>query len=423
MQGNPNGTPTEMLGVTSTAPPLLADAGNGDNSSIVTGGIQIRRPQSHAVWPDRRRSWRAGAIASWARTPGYDTTKWDSSVPAWNSGDTTRERICGNPLTRRVQKGGCGELPRGRMSTLRMSTTTTLAKLNGQSTGDGRHLRQLQRSEQQAGDPSTGLPHCGRHDARPTPPSSPATAATRRSTARPCPPERFATGQGVKCFARWTHSTTSTAVTYKWTLGSTTVAYGSLTSSSQNFDSDIEIYTISSLTSQIINVSPIIGGTSILAGPSNNNTGSGEPGQRRHHQVHLQHAQHRLGQRAQPFTARPSSDGLLRVPRSSRPLAGRAARQPGKLPAPSLDWSSRPRASARAEGSAVCRNRQVVLGTCQHRAPRIFSSLALRGGIRKPTASAVGVRQFVRQVLGDGTSPRRPSGRPRSNLPHCGIGR
>jgi hypothetical protein len=56
-------------------------------------------------------------------------------------------------------------------------------------------------------------------------------------------------------------------------MGGTTVAYGSLTSASQNFTSDVEIYTISSLTSQIINVSPIIGGTSILAGPSNNNTG------------------------------------------------------------------------------------------------------------------------------------------------------
>ena len=88
------------------------------------------------------------------------------------------------------------------------------------------------------------------------------------------PAGTFATGQGAKCFARWTHSSTSTAVTYKWTLGSTTVAYGSLTSGSQNFTSDIEIYTISSLTSQIINVSPIIGGTSILAGPSNNNSGS-----------------------------------------------------------------------------------------------------------------------------------------------------
>jgi hypothetical protein len=87
------------------------------------------------------------------------------------------------------------------------------------------------------------------------------------------PAGTFAAGQGLKCSARWTHSTTSTAVTYKWTMGGTTVAYGSLTSASQNFTSDVEIYTISSLTSQIINVSPIIGGTSILAGPSNNNTG------------------------------------------------------------------------------------------------------------------------------------------------------
>jgi hypothetical protein len=75
----------------------------------------------------------------------------------------------------------------------------------------------------------------------------------------------------VKCSARWTHSGTSTAVTYKWTLGSTTFAYGSLTSGSQNFISDVEIYTMTSLGSEIVNLSPVIGGTTILAGPSNNN--------------------------------------------------------------------------------------------------------------------------------------------------------
>src|SRR5579862_5020924 len=88
------------------------------------------------------------------------------------------------------------------------------------------------------------------------------------------PAGTFAVGQGVKCSARWTHSSTSTAVTYKWTLGGTTVAYGSLTSASQNFGSDVEIYTISSLSSQVINTTPIIGGTTILAGPSNGNSGS-----------------------------------------------------------------------------------------------------------------------------------------------------
>ncbi len=88
------------------------------------------------------------------------------------------------------------------------------------------------------------------------------------------PAGTFAAGQGMKCWARWTHSSTSTAVTYKWTLGGTTVAYGSLTSASQNFTSDVEIYTITSLTSEIINASPIVGGTSILAGPSNNNAGA-----------------------------------------------------------------------------------------------------------------------------------------------------
>jgi len=36
----------------------------------------------------------------------------------------------------------------------------------------------------------------------------------------------------------------------------------------------VEIYTVSSLASEVINTSPIIGGTSILAGPSNGNAAS-----------------------------------------------------------------------------------------------------------------------------------------------------
>lgn len=52
------------------------------------------------------------------------------------------------------------------------------------------------------------------------------------------------------------------------------MAYGSLTSGSQNFTSDVEIYTIASLASEIVNLSPIVGGTTILAGPSNNNAAS-----------------------------------------------------------------------------------------------------------------------------------------------------
>jgi hypothetical protein len=35
--------------------------------------------------------------------------------------------------------------------------------------------------------------------------------------------------------------------------------------------SDVEIYTVTSPAAEIINLGPIIGGTSILAGPSNNN--------------------------------------------------------------------------------------------------------------------------------------------------------
>ena len=88
------------------------------------------------------------------------------------------------------------------------------------------------------------------------------------------PAGTFAAGTGARCKVQWQHTTSgSTAITYKWTLGSASVAYASFTSASTNLVSDVEVLTPSSLSAQIINASAVIGGTTIQVGP-NTATGS-----------------------------------------------------------------------------------------------------------------------------------------------------
>lgn len=267
MQANPSGTPTEVLGVTSSSATLLADSGNGDNSSIVAGGIQIAG-HNRAMFgqsPEVMARWGYRFLGSGA---GYDTTKWDL-VPAWNSGDSTEKNL-GSPLTV-CQKGGSVSCRWSNVYAQNVDTTSL--KVNGDSLATVATSGSYNDLSNKPAIPVQGS-HIVAGSMQGNTAQLTGTAADQTIYTASLPAGTFATGQGLKCSARWTHSTTSTAVTYKWTLGSTAVAYGSLTSSSQNFTSDIEIYTVSSLTSQIINASPIIGGTSILAGPSNNNTGA-----------------------------------------------------------------------------------------------------------------------------------------------------
>ncbi len=267
MQGNPSGTPTEVLGVTSSSATLLADAGNGDNSSIVAGGIQIaghnramfgQSPETMARWGYR----------FLGPNGGYDTTKWDL-VPAWNSGDTTEKNL-GNPLTV-CQKDGSMSCRWSNVYAQNVDTTSF--KLNGNSLATVASSGSYADLSNKPTIPAQGS-HIVAGSLQGNTAQLTGNSADQTVYTASLPAGTFAAGQGLKCSARWTHSSTSTAVTYKWTLGGTTVAYGSLTSASQNFTSDIEIYTVSSLSSEIINLSPIIGGTSILAGPSNNNPGA-----------------------------------------------------------------------------------------------------------------------------------------------------
>ncbi len=88
------------------------------------------------------------------------------------------------------------------------------------------------------------------------------------------PAGTFAAGAGLHCWVKWTHPVNSGAITYKWTLNTTTWAYGGYTSASQNLSADLEILTIASLTSESVNLSPLLGGTAIGVGGSYGNSGA-----------------------------------------------------------------------------------------------------------------------------------------------------
>jgi hypothetical protein len=240
MQANPNGVPTELLGAGSDSSTDIAAIGNGDNTKYFTGGVKFgtfnRTQFGQTPEYQARMGWR------WTN-PGYDANTW-TFVPIWATGDTSTRWI-GDPNAR------WPEVYAADVNT----TTATVGTLNVTTcNGCGAHL--VSGSLQGVTAQLTG------------------NGADQTIYSASLPAGTFAVGQGVKCSARWTHSSTSTAVTYKWALGGTTIAYGSLTSASQNFGSDVEIYTVSALSSQVINTSPIIGGTTILAGASNGNTGS-----------------------------------------------------------------------------------------------------------------------------------------------------
>jgi hypothetical protein len=74
-------------------------------------------------------------------------------------------------------------------------------------------------------------------------------------------------GTGFKCSARFAKTATSNSITFKWLLGATLLATQSVTSSSANWTGEIEVFTPSSLSSEVANVTALIAGTTIQAGP------------------------------------------------------------------------------------------------------------------------------------------------------------
>ena len=60
---------------------------------------------------------------------------------------------------------------------------------------------------------------------------------------------------GVKCFARFRHTTGSATVTMSWKLGSSSYTYPSTyTTGTTGADASIEVFTFSSLTAETVNI-------------------------------------------------------------------------------------------------------------------------------------------------------------------------
>jgi len=288
MQANPNGTPTEMFGAGSDSSTDIAAIGNGDNTKYSAGGLKFgtfnRTQFGQTPEYQVRMGWR------WTN-PGYDTTTW-TFIPIWGTGDNSARWI-GDPNVRWPEVYAADV----------NSTTATVGTLNVTTcNGCGGSFQQVNSDwnatsgvAQILNKPSLAtvatsgsyndlsnkpvIPVQGAHLVSGTMQGNTATltgnSADQTIYAATLPAGTFTVGTGAHCWAKWQHAVSgSTAITYKWTLGSATVAYAAFTSASINLTSDIEVLTPASLSSQIINASPAIAGTAIQAGPSNGNAGS-----------------------------------------------------------------------------------------------------------------------------------------------------
>ncbi len=235
-----NGILTEVFGTTSSNETLIA--ASGTSTSISVGGIGFRMPNrtTYGQSPD------LFAKMTYAFPGGIPNTQQWEFIPVKVSGDNST-RWLGDPSYR------WDEL----YSTDVNTTTATVGTLNVTTcNGCGTGTRLVTGTMQGATSSLTG------------------NSADQTLYTATLPAGTFAVGGGVHCYAKWTHLTASGAITYKWTLGTTTWAYGSYTSASQNLAADLEILTISSLSSQSVNLSPVIAGTAIGIGGSYGNTGA-----------------------------------------------------------------------------------------------------------------------------------------------------
>ena len=252
MQGNPNGTPTEMFGAGSDSSTDIAAIGNGDNTKYFTGGLKFgtfnRTQFGQTPEYQARMGWR------WTN-PGYDTTTW-TFIPIWATGDTS-VRWIGDPNAR---------WPEVYAADIN-STTATLGTLNvttcnGCSGAVSSVFGRAGAVTAQAGDYSYSqiagtVPASHLVSGAIQGPTS-AITGTGSSTALysvTLPSGTFSVGTGIKCFARARHTTGSGTVTVGWKLGSTAYTYPTTyTTGNNGGDASIEIFTFSSLTAQTVNV-------------------------------------------------------------------------------------------------------------------------------------------------------------------------
>ncbi len=235
-----NGILTEVFGTTSSNETIVA--ASGTSTSISTGGIGFRMPNRTTFG----QSPELFAKMTYAFPGGVPNNQQWEFIPAKAAGDNST-RWLGDPSYR------WDEAYAADVNT----TTATVGTLNVTTcNGCGTGTRLVAGTMQGATSTLTG------------------NSADQTIYTATLPAGTFTVGGGAHCYAKWTHPTSSGAITYKWTLGTTTWAYGSYTSASQNISSDIEILTITSLASQSVNLSPVIAGTVIGIGGSYGNTGA-----------------------------------------------------------------------------------------------------------------------------------------------------
>ncbi|MGA3053388.1 MAG: right-handed parallel beta-helix repeat-containing protein [Candidatus Korobacteraceae bacterium] len=235
-----NGILTEILGTTSSNETVVAASGTSTDLSV--GGIGFRMP-NRTIYGQSPELF---AKMTYAFPGGVPNTQQWEFIPAKVGGDNST-RWLGDPSYR------WDEIYSADVN----ATTATVGTLNVTTcNGCGTGTRLVSGTMQGATATLTG------------------NSADQTLYTATLPAGTFAVGAGIHCFAKWTHPTASGAITYKWTLGTTTWAYGAYTSSSVNLASDIEVLTISSLASQSANLSPVIAGTAIGIGGSYGNAGS-----------------------------------------------------------------------------------------------------------------------------------------------------
>ena len=290
---------------------MIASLGNGDGQSIMTGGVELagQNRTNYGATPE------VMARAGYRFTGStYDTTKWDF-VPAWNAGDTTEKNL-GNSLTA-CQKGGSvscrwnhvyGVNVDALVFTLGTYTVATLPGSYGVGSlawvSDGANG-----SDCSAGHGSTRVlcyytgtawmatggtqvqsdwnePNSGQPDYIKNKPTIPAqgvhlvsgtmvgpqggiagNGADQNVFSVTIPAGTVALGTGFKCNARFSKLSTSNSITFKWILGSTTLTTQSVTSGSTNWMGELEVFTPSSLSSEVANVGALMAGTTIQSGP------------------------------------------------------------------------------------------------------------------------------------------------------------
>ncbi|MFZ0914471.1 MAG: hypothetical protein WBQ76_17440 [Candidatus Korobacteraceae bacterium] len=235
-----NGILTEIFGTTSSNETVVAASGTSTDLSV--GGIGFRMP-NRTIYGQSPELF---AKMTYAFPGGIPNTQQWEFIPAKVGGDNST-RWLGDPSYR------WDEIYSADVNT----TTATVGTLNVTTcNGCGTGTRLVSGTMQGATATLTG------------------NSADQTIYTATLPAGTFAVGGGARCFAKWTHPTASGAITYKWSLGTTTWAYGAYTSSSVNLASDIEVLTIASLSSQSTNLSPVIAGTAIGIGGSYGNAGS-----------------------------------------------------------------------------------------------------------------------------------------------------